>query len=216
MAFFAAIPLLTKAGAGLAKLGTAMKGAGAAKSLGMNAAYLGKGKATKMAGGLASKMSGKPAASTAANLADDLGILGRMKRGLTSVEGFKKNLGVPMSRDDIMMTVAPDLLFGGLAAATTEGDLADKAIAGLGSAAGGIGGGLGLRGVLGPKAGSLGMLTTEMVGGIGGDMVGMNVADSLIRAKHGGMTPAEQRYGQQDEAYRQQIIDQFLAENGMG
>ena len=216
MAFpLAAIPLLTKAGAKLASLGTAMKGAGTAKSLGMNAAYLGKGKATKMAGGLASKMSGKPAASTAANLADDLGILGRMKRGLTSVEGFKKNLGVPMGREDLMMTVAPDLLFGGLAAATTEGDIVDKALAGLGSAAGGIGGGLGARGVFGPKSG-LGILTAEMAGGIGGDMVGMGVADSLIRAKHGGMTPAEQKYGQQDEAYRQQIIDQFLAENGMG
>ena len=216
MAFpLAAIPLLTKAGAKLASLGAAMKGAGAAKTVGMNAAYLGKGKAAKMAGGLASKMSGKPAVSTAANLADDVGILGRMKRGLTSVEGFKKNLGVPMTREDMMMTVAPDLLFGGLAAATTEGDIMDKAVAGLGSAAGGIGGGLGARGVFGPKSG-LGILTAEMAGGIGGDMVGMGIADSLIRAKHGGATPAEQRYGQQDEAYRQQIIDQFLAENGMG
>ena len=197
------------------KLGGAMKGMGAAKGLGMNAAYLGKGKAAKMAGGLASKMAGKPAASTAVNLADDVGILDRIKRGLTSVEGFKKNLGVPMTRNDLMMTVAPDLLFGGLAAATTEGDLVDKAIAGAGSAVGGIGGGLGLRGVVGPKSG-LGILTAEMMGGIGGDMVGMAAADALIRAKHGGMTPRERAYAQQDEVYKKQIIDQFLAENGMG
>jgi len=216
MAFpLAAIPLLTKAGAGLAKLGTAMKGAGAAKSLGMNAAYLGKGKAAKMAGNLGSKMASKPAVSTAANLADDVGIIGRMRRGLTSVDGFKKNLGVPMTRDDLMMTVAPDLLFGGLAAVTTEGDIVDKTIAGLGSAAGGIGGGLGARGVFGPKSG-LGILTAEMAGGIGGDMVGMGVANSLIRAKNGGMTPAEAAYGAKDEAYRQQIIDEFLAQNGLG
>ena len=215
MAFpLAAIPLLTKAGTKLAALGTAMKGAGAAKSLGMNAAYLGKGKATKMAGGLASKMGGK-AASTGVNLADDVGILDRIRRGTTSLEGFKKNLGVPMTRDDIMMTVAPDLLFGGMAAAMTPGDLGDKAIAGLGSAAGGIAGGVGLRGVFGPKSG-LGVLGTEMIGGIGGDMVGMNVADSLIRAKNGGMTPAEAAYGAQDEAYKRQIIDEFLAQNGMG
>ena len=141
--------------------------------------------------------------------------LHRIGRGLTSVDGFKKNLGIPMSREDIMMTVAPDLLFGGIAAATTEGDIVDKAIAGVGSAAGGVAGGLGLRGALGPKSG-LGILGTEMVGGIAGDMVGMGVADGIIRAKHGGMTPAEKSYGAQDEAYRKQIIDQFLAENGMG
>ena len=51
-----------------------------------------------------------------------------------------------------MMTGAPDLLFGGLAAATTEGDLVDKALAGVGSAAGGIGGGLGFVVCLDPRA----------------------------------------------------------------
>ena len=218
MAFFAAIPLITKAGAGLAKLGTAMKGAGTAKSLGMNAAYLGKGKATagaakKFAGDLGTKI--KAASSNPVNLGDDVGMLGRIKRGLTSKEGFAKNLGIPMSMEDKMMMVAPDLLFGGMAAVMTPGDLGDKAIAGLGSAAGGIAGGVGLRGVLGPKS-SLGVLSTEMIGGIGGDMIGMNVADSLIRAKNGGMTPAEAAYGAQDEAYKRQIIDEFLAQNGMG
>ena len=112
------------------------------------------------------------------------------------------------------MTVAPDLLFGGLAAATTEGDIIDKALAGAGSAVGGIAGGVGLRGVLGPKS-ALGVLGTEMIGGIVGDQVGYGAAESLIRAKHGGMTPAEKQMAAADEAYKRQLYDQFLAENGL-
>ena len=67
------------------------------------------------------------------NMADDAGLLDRVRRSGT-LEGFKKNLGMPMQKDDILMTVAPDLLFGGITAATTEGDLGDKLIAGTGSA----------------------------------------------------------------------------------
>jgi hypothetical protein len=137
----------------------------------------------------------------------------KIGRGL-SVEGFKKNLGVPMTKQDIAMTVAPDLLFGGFAAATTEGDLVDKALAGAGSAVGGVAGGLGLRGALGPKSG-LGILGTELVGGMVGDQIGYGAAESLIRAKHGGMTPAEQQMAAADEAYKRQLYDQFLAENGL-
>ncbi len=137
----------------------------------------------------------------------------KLGRGL-SVEGFKKNLGVPMTKQDIAMTVAPDLLFGGFAAATTEGDIVDKALAGAGSAVGGVAGGLGLRGALGPKSG-LGILGTELIGGMVGDQVGYGAAESLIRAKHGGMTPAEQQMAASDEAYKRQLYDQFLAENGL-
>ena len=148
------------------------------------------------------------------NMADDAGIVDRVKRGVSSLEGFKKNIGMPMTRDEMLMTVAPDLLFGGMAAATTEGDLVDKALAGAGSAVGGIAGGLGARGVLGPKSG-LGILGTEMIGGMVGDQVGYGAANALIRAKNGGMTPAEQGYAQQDEAYKQAIIDDFLVQNGL-
>ena len=160
-------------------------------------------------------MFGDDAVRTGLNMTDGASKLERIKRGLTSVDGFKKNLGIPMTKNDIMMTVAPDLLFGGFAAAQTEGDLVDKALAGVGSAAGGIAGGVGLRGVLGPKSG-LGILGSEMVGGIVGDQIGYGTANALIRAKHGGMTPQEQLMAQGDEAYRQQIIDEFLAQNGLG
>ena len=141
--------------------------------------------------------------------------LHRMGRGLTSKKGFMKNLGEPLSKEELMMTVAPDLLFGGMAAATTEGDLVDKALAGAGSTIGGIAGGLGGRGIFGPKS-NLGILGTEMIGGIVGDSAGMSVADAAIRLKNGGMTPAEQRYAEQDAAYQQQIIDEFLAQTGLG
>lgn len=137
----------------------------------------------------------------------------KIGRGLTT-EGFKKNLGIPMTKGDIAMTVAPDLLFGGMAAATTEGDLIDKALAGAGSAVGGVAGGIGLRGVLGPKSG-LGILGTEMIGGMVGDQIGYGAAESLIRAKHGGMTPVEQQMAAADEAYKRQLYDQFLAEQGL-
>ena len=56
-----------------------------------------------------------------------------------------------------------------------------------------------------------------MVGGIMGDQIGYGIANDLIRAKNGGMTPAEQdRFSTLDEQYKQQIIDQFMAENGLG
>ena len=221
MAFpaIAAIPLLGKAltalkgGKMLATGANAVKYAagvpGATKQLALN---LG-GTGAKAAAGKA-RMAGD-ALKKGLNMSDDAGLLDRVKRGTTSFEGFKKNLGVPMTRDDILMTVAPDLLFGGMAAATTEGDLVDKALAGVGSAAGGIAGGIGGRGLLGPKSG-LGILGTEMIGGMVGDQVGYGAAQALIRAKNGGMTPQEQSYAAQDDAYKQQVIDDFLARNGLG
>lgn len=189
MPALAAIPLVGKALAALKAGGAAKAGMGAYKAL-----------------------SGAGVPKGVARFAGDK--IMKVGRGLTP-GGFAKNLGVPLSNSDKAMMVAPDLLFGGMAAVMTPGDLGDKAIAGLGSAAGGIAGGIGLRGVLGPKS-DLGKLGTEMVGGILGDQVGMGVADSIIRAKHGGMTPMEQQYAEQDAIYRQQLRDEFLAENGLG
>ena len=137
----------------------------------------------------------------------------KIGRGFTA-EGFKKNLGIPMTKGDIAATVAPDLFFGGMAALNTEGDIIDKTLAGVGAASGGIVGGLGLRGVLGPKS-TLGVIGTEMAGSYLGDPLGYGAAEALIRAKHGGMTPAEKQMAATDEAYRQQLYDQFLAEQGL-
>ncbi len=169
------------------------------------------GKAAKAGMGTYKALSKAGLPKSVARFAGDK--INKIGRGF-SVEGFKKNVGIPMTKQDIAMTVVPDLLFGGFAAATTEGDIVDKALAGAGSAVGGIAGGLGGRGLLGPKSG-LGILGTEMVGGILGDQIGYGAAESLIRAKHGGMTPAEQQMAAADQAYKQQLYDQFLAENGL-
>ena len=112
------------------------------------------------------------------------------------------------------MAVAPDLLFGGITAATTEGDLVDKAIAGTGSALGGAVGGVGMRGLLGPKGG-VGILGTELIGGMVGDQVGYGAAENLIRAKNGGQTPLEQKIAESDEAYRQQLLAELQAQYGL-
>ena len=187
-------------GAGmLGKALTALKGAGMA------------GKAAKAGMGAYKALKGAGVPKGVARFAGDK--IMKVGRGLTP-DGFAKNIGIPMNKTEIAMTVAPDLLFGGMAAAMTPGDIVDKTIAGVGSAAGGIAGGLGTRGLLGPKS-QLGVLGSEMVGGMIGDSVGMGVADSIIRAKHGGQTPMEKQYAAQDEAYKQQLYDQFLAENGL-
>lgn len=204
MAFFA-LPLITKAGAGLMKLGSAMKGAGAAKSLGMNAAYLGKGKAAATVAKAAPKMAG------AAD--DSIGLLGKIKRGLTSKAGFLDNYGRPINQD-LGMALAPDLMFGGLTALMTPGDLADKAIAGAGTAVGGAAGGIAARGVFGPKSG-LGILAAELGGGIAGDTVGMGVTDTILRAKGGGMTPYEKQAAGANKEYEQQLRAQIMAEYGL-
>ena len=201
------------AGASAAGKGIGLVGGAAGKATALTPQLVGIGKgaaARRMAGDkIASLISKMPKGATEGlNMADDAGILDRIKRGATSFAGFNKNLGLPRNADDIKMMLAPDLLFGGMAALTTEGDLMDKAIAGVGSAAGGIAGGVGARGLLGPKSG-LGILGTEMVGGMIGDQIGYGVADSLIKAKHGGMTPMEKKQREADALYKQQIMQEL-------
>ena len=118
------LPLIGAAGAGLAKLGTALGGL-----KGLSAAKAGMGAYKSLAG------AGVP--KGVARFAGDK--IMKIGRGFTP-GGFAKNLGIPMSKGDIAMTVAPDLLFGGITAATTEGDIGDKLIAGVGSSVGGIAG----------------------------------------------------------------------------
>ena len=193
MPALAAIPLVGKALAAL----KAGKGMSMAAKAGMGAYK-----------GLKAARIPKAAARFAGDKVNKIG------RGLLSTEGFAKNLGMPLTKQDIAMAVAPDLLFGGITAATTEGDLVDKAIAGTGSALGGAAGGVGMRGLLGPKSG-LGILGTELVGGMVGDQIGYGAAESLIRAKNGGQTPLEQKIAESDEAYRQQLLAELQAQYGL-
>ena len=110
--------------------------------------------------------------------------------------------------------VAPDLFFGGMAALQTEGDWMDKGIAGLASAGGGLAGSTGIRGVFGPKS-QLGIMAAEMGGGMIGDQMGYGIGENIIRAKNGGMTPAEQKYSAQDDQYRQQLIAELQSGYGL-
>ena len=193
MALPLAIPALGAIGAKLGGAVAALKG-GLGLAKGMTAAKAGMSAYKGLAG------AGIP--KSVARFAGDK--IMKIGRGFTP-GGFAKNLGVPMTKQDIAMTVAPDLLFGGITAATTEGDIGDKLIAGVGSSVGGIAGGIGARGLLGPKSG-LGILGTEMVGGMVGDQVGYGLAENLIRMKGGGMTPMEKKQAEADALYKQQLM----------
>ena len=147
------------------------------------------------------------------NMSDNAGIIDRVRRSGT-LEGFQKNLGMQLTRENIAAAAANDLIMGGLTALTTEGDIGDKAIAGVGSAAGGIVGGFGARGILGPKS-DVGVISTEMLGGLLGDQVGYKAAENLIRMKHGGQTPLEKKIAEGDEDYRQQILEQLRQQDNL-
>ena len=109
----------------------------------------------KVGGGAAAKAAaGKVAAGaakTAAGAAAKKGMLAGTKRMagdvMTKYLGGKPTVGALADRFGM------DAFFGGLSALNTPGDLGDKALAGIGSAAGGVAGGIGMRGVLGPKSG---------------------------------------------------------------
>jgi hypothetical protein len=224
-----AIPLIPAAAAGLAKLGIGAKLAsalGAAKGLvglgGVKGA-MGVGSAMKagssipgVLGGTATRMAGQ-----GLNNAAFQGGLGRAIFG-------------EMGKGQIATRLAPDLVFGGLAAATTPGDIGDKLIAGSASAIGGGLGGIALgraAGRFGDTAGTL----ADMAGSIGGDYAGMMVGDTLQRGKDSlmggaGQTAYERMNAQQQAQFAEQIRrqtaagaglvpgvrDEFMYSNGLG
>ena len=216
-----AIPLIPAAVAGLGKLGIGAKlasalsaakglvGIGGAKQLvipGMQAAM--KGTGTRMAG-----------------------------EGLANA-AFKSGVGKAvfgdMTKSQILNRVAPDALFGGIAALQTPGDIGDKLIAGTTSAVGGGLGGLAL-GRAGQRFGDTAGFLADAGGSIVGDMAGMVVGDTAMRGKDrimggDGLTPYERMSAQQQAEFAQQIRqqtlagagylpgvrDQFMYENGLG
>ena len=121
------------------------------------------------------------------------------------------------TKTEVALRLAPDLAFGVLGGVMTPGDLGDKIIAGTTQAAGGALGGIGAAGLARKMGANPGIQTlVDMGGSIAGDFIGMNVGDSLMRVKGGGMTPYEKQYALQDEARKQQILDEFLMANGLG
>ena len=191
----AAMPLLAKAfamGKGLLGLG-GLKGAagtvaGAAKAHAAGAA----GRAA--VGSLGSRMAGSQFVSNASAL-------------------------MPKTAAEWGMRVAPDAIFGTMAGAMTPGDLGDKLIAGGAATAGGALGGLALRGAVGGVApgimrNQIADITSEMVGGIGGDMAAQGISDSILRVKGGGATPYEKMAQQQQRELEQSILSRYLSGKG--
>ena len=195
MPALAAIPFLAKAvslGKGLVGLGglkgTAGTVAGVAKAHAAGAA------GRSAIGSLGSRMAGSQFVSNASAL-------------------------MPKTAAEWGMRVAPDAIFGTMAGAMTPGDLGDKLIAGGAATAGGALGGLGLRGAIGgisPKLmnNAVADITSEMVGGIGGDIAAQGVADSILRVKGGGTTPYEKMANDQQKELEQRILQQYLSGKG--
>jgi len=118
------------------------------------------------------------------------------------------------NQGQLITRLAPDALFGVIAGGMTEGDIGDKLIAGTASAAGGGLGGIAL-GRFGQRlGGNTGGFLADIGGSIAGDMVGMKVADDLMRFKGGGFTPYERQMMQQDAVYRAQLEQEFLNKYG--
>lgn len=137
-------------------------------------------------------------------------LLEYLTKGLRNADGA-------LDMGQVGMRVAPDAVFGGLAALQTPGDLGDKVIAGTSSALGGTLGGLALGGL---TPNPLGSLVLDTVGSLGGDQLGYMAGDALMRAKDKlgggkGQTPYE-RMGEREQAIMEERIRrQVLAQYGL-
>ena len=105
----------------------------------------------------------------------------------------------------------PDVASGVIAGAATPGDVLDKVTVCTGATVGGVVGGAAGRSLIRPgkPIGALGYLT-DMAGSTAGDMAGYRAAEGVVRARNGGLTPAEVEAIQYDEQLRQQAIIDYL------
>jgi len=136
----------------------------------------------------------------------------RLKTAISGVAGKDPTLA------DYAGRFGFDLLFGGLAAAQTPGDLGDKLIAGGTQAVGGALGGVGLTALTGAKGGT--GLLLDMAGSVGGDYAGMAIGDQLMRGKDmlgggKGQTPYEKMSMEEQEKFAAQLRNQILTEYGL-
>jgi len=194
-----ALPALAKALAfakGITGLGGAVKGGAA--TLGA----LAKGQGARIA---AKKFAGDALAKAGTMVPKSVGDATRMIVGNDLYNNKAQLIG----------RLAPDALFGVITGATTEGDIGDKLIAGTASAAGGGLGGIAL-GRAGQRFGNTAGFLADMGGSIGGDILGMKIAEETMRLKGGGTTPMEKMMMEQDAMYRAQLEQEFLNKYGIG
>ena len=198
-----AFPLIPAGIAALGKLGLGAKLAGAF------------GAAKGLVGGAAAKQLAIPGLGMAAK-----GMAPRMAGDAMFKSGIGNAIFGQMGKGEIMGRLAPDVMFGGMAALQTPGDIGDKLIAGGTSALGGGLGGIALsRGASRLGINGMGNYMADMAGSIGGDVVGMGIGDNLMRGKDmlgggQGMTPYERMSAEQQKQFAAQIRQQTLSGAG--
>ncbi|MDA7436466.1 hypothetical protein N8654_02150 [Synechococcus sp. AH-601-B19] len=139
---------------------------------------------------------------------DALGKLGNLIKG-------------DLTNTQLATRLAPDALFGVMAAAQTPGDIGDKLIAGTASTIGGGLGGLATSRVVGKLGGGEGLQQmADFAGSIGGDFAGMYAGDMTQRGKDlvmggKGQTPWEKMGEQQQAEYAADLEQQILRQYGL-
>lgn len=143
-------------------------------------------------------------------------------RALQSLGTSAKNLLFgDMGKGHIIGRLAPDAVFGGMAAFQTPGDVGDKLIAGGSSFVGG--------GLTGLAAGRMARRLpggvhlegpADMIGSFGGDYLGMMASDQIQRGKDSlmggqGLTAWERMSAEQQAQYAQQLEQQIMAQYGI-
>ena len=175
--------------------------------------------ATKLGGALTAAK-GLMGFGTAAKAAGGVGAATRMAGDAMFRSGIGNAIFGQMGKGEIMGRLAPDVMFGGMAALQTPGDIGDKLIAGGTSALGGGLGGIALsRGASRLGINGMGNYMADMAGSIGGDVVGMGIGDTLMRGKDAigggpGQTPYERMSAEQQKQFAAQIRQQTLSGAG--
>ena len=162
-------------------------------------------------GALAKGLTGIGAKAVGPKLGSEL--LGQNVRRFAG-QGLQGLVGKDMltNKGELALRLAPDVLFGGMTALSTPGDIVDKVVAGSTQA---LGGGLvGLNAARGTRAlfKDINPRVLDLVdlgGSLAGDVVGMSVGDQLMRLKGGGMTPYERQSAEADQQYRAAIEEEI-------
>jgi hypothetical protein len=123
-----------------------------------------------------------------------------------------------LTKEDLLVRLGMDAIGGGMAAMYTPGDLGDKAIAGISSTIGGVGGGL----VAGRLAGNNQLLGTalDFGGSVLGDMAASRVGEEVMKGKsylqgEGYLNPWEKMSNEQQAMLAQEMERSILAQYGL-
>ena len=144
---------------------------------------------------------------------------GKALRWLFSKPGAVK--GAPdelLNAGELAQRLVFDVGFAGLTAATTPGDIVDKATAAGTQLIGGTGLGLAAGRLGGRNQALAGAL--DMGGSVAGDFLAMPVGDAIMRGKDKvmggeGLTPYERLGVEQEQAIRESAQTQILAQLGL-